>query len=82
MKFQVIIINLWTSLNIVPDAVLVVLQPQVDGESPHDCDPEDGKEDGDDDVYPDEVVVALQVRDGRVAKVVGGAPSTLAALHA
>ena len=63
------------------DAVLVVLEPEVDREPPHDGDAEDGEEDGDDDVDPDEVVVALQVGDGRVAKVVGGAPAALAALQ-
>ena len=62
------------------DALLLV-EPEVDREPPHDGDAEDGEENGDGDVDPNEVVVALQVRDGGVAKVVGHAPLALAALQ-
>ena len=63
----------WTQ----PDALLLLIEPQIDGEPPHDEDAEDSEEYCGDDVNPNEVVVALKVRDGRVGKVGRGSPIRL-----
>ena len=71
----------WPNVSNLTDLIRHSFPPEVDWEPPHDGDAEDGEEDGDDDVDPDEVVVALQVGDGRVPELVGVRPLPLAALN-